>query len=176
MPNDNQKRPWVKYAPSPSSASPTTSCLKRSADELDSSIEVGAHCLLIRLYPRVKSLWNYPQSHCKGYHIYLEEIEIYIVSPKTSTILLEPCQRFAHLVRLRLGMSPLSHATLRFSTSGVWGLGCEYCDAVCVKIDDFDIFKYGVSKENLESKGLNGSDVFCIVAQHPSQTHLDIFT
>merc|ERR1712013_276358 len=39
VPNDNQKRPWVKYAPSPSSASPTTSCLKRSADELDSSIE-----------------------------------------------------------------------------------------------------------------------------------------
>ena len=73
-------------------------------------------------------------------------------------------------------MSPLSHATLRFSTSGVWGLGCEYCDAVCVKIYDFDILKYGVSKENLESKGLNGSDVFCIVAQHPSQTHLDIFT
>merc|ERR1719266_411180 len=33
------KRPWVKYAPSPSSASPTASCLKRSADELDSSLE-----------------------------------------------------------------------------------------------------------------------------------------
>ena len=35
------KRPWVKYAPSPSSASPTASCLKRSADELDSSLEVS---------------------------------------------------------------------------------------------------------------------------------------
>merc|ERR1719220_858851 len=39
VPNDNQRRPWVKYAPSPSSASPTASCLKRSADELDSSLE-----------------------------------------------------------------------------------------------------------------------------------------
>ena len=36
------KRPWVKYAPSPSSASPTTSCLKRSAEELDSSLEVNS--------------------------------------------------------------------------------------------------------------------------------------
>ena len=36
------KRPWVKYAPSPSSASPTTSCLKRSAEELDSSLEVSS--------------------------------------------------------------------------------------------------------------------------------------
>ena len=36
------KRPWVKYAPSPSSASPTQSCLKRSADELDSSLEVNS--------------------------------------------------------------------------------------------------------------------------------------
>jgi hypothetical protein len=36
------KRPWVKYAPSPSSASPTASCLKRSADELDSSLEVSS--------------------------------------------------------------------------------------------------------------------------------------
>ena len=70
-------------------------------------------------------------------------------------------------------MSPLSHATLRFSTSGVCGWGCENCDAVSVKIDDYDILKYGPLKENLESKGLNGSDVFCIVAQHPSQTHLD---
>ena len=58
VPNDNQKRPWVKYAPSPSSASPTTSCLKRSADELDSSIEVGAHCLLIRFNLRVKCLFE----------------------------------------------------------------------------------------------------------------------
>ena len=35
------KKPWVKYAPSPSSASPTASCLKRSAEELDSSLEVS---------------------------------------------------------------------------------------------------------------------------------------
>ena len=58
VPNDNQKRPWVKYAPSPSSASPTTSCLKRSADELDSSIEVGALCLLTMLYLRLKCLFE----------------------------------------------------------------------------------------------------------------------
>ena len=73
-------------------------------------------------------------------------------------------------------MSPLSHATLRLSTSGVWGWGFEYCDAVCVNNDDYDILMYGVLNENLESKGLNDSDIFGIVAQHPSQTHLDIFT
>ena len=33
-------RPWVKYAPSPSHASPSASILKRPADDLDSSIEV----------------------------------------------------------------------------------------------------------------------------------------
>ena len=34
-------RPWVKYAPSPSHASPSASILKRPADDLDSSIEVN---------------------------------------------------------------------------------------------------------------------------------------
>ena len=57
--SDNQKRPWVKYAPSPSSASPTTSCLKRSADELDSSIEVGAHCILVAIPKGETSHRNY---------------------------------------------------------------------------------------------------------------------
>ena len=33
-------RPWVKYAPSPSHASPSAGILKRPADDLDSSIEV----------------------------------------------------------------------------------------------------------------------------------------
>ena len=33
-------RPWVKYAPSPSHASPSAGILKRSADDLDSSTEV----------------------------------------------------------------------------------------------------------------------------------------
>ena len=34
-------RPWVKYAPSPSHASPSASILKRPADDLDSSTEVS---------------------------------------------------------------------------------------------------------------------------------------
>ena len=34
-------RPWVKYAPSPSHASPSAGILKRPADDLDSSIEVS---------------------------------------------------------------------------------------------------------------------------------------
>ena len=63
------------------------------------------------------------------------------------TILLKSRQSSAHLVRFRLGMSPLSHATLLFSTSGVWGWGCEYCGAVCVNNDDYDILKYGVLKK-----------------------------
>eukprot|EP00092_Neocalanus_flemingeri_P032740 GFUD01035611.1.p1 GENE.GFUD01035611.1~~GFUD01035611.1.p1 ORF type:complete len:1789 (+),score=542.00 GFUD01035611.1:574-5367(+) len=36
---ENIKRPWMKYAPSPSHASPSASILKRSADDLDSSTE-----------------------------------------------------------------------------------------------------------------------------------------
>jgi len=36
---ENVKRPWMKYAPSPSHASPSASILKRSADDLDSSTE-----------------------------------------------------------------------------------------------------------------------------------------
>jgi len=36
---ESAKRPWMKYAPSPSHASPTASCLKRTVDDLDSSIE-----------------------------------------------------------------------------------------------------------------------------------------
>jgi len=36
---ENVKRPWMKYAPSPSHASPSASILKRPADDLDSSTE-----------------------------------------------------------------------------------------------------------------------------------------
>jgi len=36
---ENMKRPWMKYAPSPSHASPSASILKRPADDLDSSTE-----------------------------------------------------------------------------------------------------------------------------------------
>ena len=45
---ENMKRPWMKYAPSPSHASPSVSILKRPADDLDSSIEgspVSAKCI-----------------------------------------------------------------------------------------------------------------------------------
>ena len=40
-------RPWVKYAPSPSHASPSAGILKRSADDLDSSIEVRFNCNIL---------------------------------------------------------------------------------------------------------------------------------
>ena len=41
MVTESPLRPWVKYAPSPSHASPSASILKRPADDLDSSIEVN---------------------------------------------------------------------------------------------------------------------------------------
>ena len=41
MVSESPLRPWVKYAPSPSHASPSASILKRPADDLDSSIEVN---------------------------------------------------------------------------------------------------------------------------------------
>ena len=41
-------RPWVKYAPSPSHASPSASILKRPLDDLDSSTEVNK-CIKVAL-------------------------------------------------------------------------------------------------------------------------------
>ena len=40
-PGTAQLRPWAKYAPSPSHASPSAGILKRSADDLDSSSDVS---------------------------------------------------------------------------------------------------------------------------------------
>ena len=38
-------RPWAKYAPSPSHASPSAGILKRTADDLDSSNDVSVHLI-----------------------------------------------------------------------------------------------------------------------------------
>ena len=51
-----QLRPWAKYAPSPSHASPSAGILKRSADDLDSSSDVSTlHCLILLTFDYIGS-------------------------------------------------------------------------------------------------------------------------
>ena len=184
------KKPWVKYAPSPSSASPTASCLKRSAEELDSSLEVSPLSLcpccvysfdlqLLHIYENGNTLnintgclklieeafgeWGaHTDSRCCWKGIFSSAVWY-------SHKLVFWSELYAQCVKLRLGMSPLSQATRRLSTSGVWE---RLINLNCWSRQCFIFNTSSVICLYLKGKRLNCANILCIVTQHPGKTHL----